>query len=161
MPSAYDRIVPLPRTLQLLTTATLLISAVDFVLGMLDLGTAGFFLNIAAAGFTFVHDLTIVLYARRLFPNQTPMFFPPASSTINLMVLGACVLMYTAGFAMTVYSTIFVVSGDIGWGTPASAGTIIAQDVLASSCAILLLYTAWWCWRARAVGRQFGYDHLF
>ena len=48
--STFDRIVPLPRTLQLLTVVTFLMSLADFIIGMLDLGAAGFFLNVAAAG---------------------------------------------------------------------------------------------------------------
>ncbi|KZV68620.1 hypothetical protein PENSPDRAFT_687077 [Peniophora sp. CONT] len=161
--STFDRIVPLPRTLQLITVATFLMSLADFIIGMLDLGTAGFFLNVAAAGFTMVHDSTVVWYARRIYPNEKPTFFPPAASPLNIMFLGACVFTYTVACGMLVWTStaVFDADGTVNWGTPAGAGTVITQVILSGTCAAVLAYEALWCLRSRSEGRQYGYGHLF
>ncbi|KAI0321311.1 hypothetical protein OF83DRAFT_1036887, partial [Amylostereum chailletii] len=120
----------LPRPLFFLTLLTAAMSLIIFIVGMLDLGTAGFFLNVGGSVATLLHDVTLLFYARHFNPNQTPIFFPAAASSFNIMFLGVCAFVYMAGFAMTVFSTVFLSRGDISWGTPADMGTIVAQDVL-------------------------------
>ena len=178
--STFDRIVPLPRTLQLITVATFLMSLADFIIGMLDLGTAGFFLNVAAAGmagfnmhdmdgllsfisigFTMVHDMTVVWYARRIYPNEKPTFFPPAAAPINILFLGACVFTYTVACGMLVWTSTAVFDGSVTWGTPAGRGTVVTQVILSGACAAVLAFEALWCLRSRSEGRQYGYGHLF
>ncbi|KAA1474169.1 hypothetical protein DENSPDRAFT_840731 [Dentipellis sp. KUC8613] len=154
------RALILPRPLFALTLATLTLSAAIFVLAMLDLGTVSFWLNLTGGGVTILHDATLISLARRAARNETPLFFPPAASIMNILFLGVCAFIYTAGLAMTAYSAHFAASGEISWGTPAGMGTIIAQAVIGGINIILLLTTAVWCLRSRKTGREFGYGEF-
>ncbi|KAI0028731.1 hypothetical protein K488DRAFT_89443 [Vararia minispora EC-137] len=158
--STLDGVVPLPRTLQLLTLATLTLSFALFVLAMMDLATAGFFLVVGAAVATMMHDVTVILYSRRLYPNQAPIFFPPAAAGFNIIFLGVCAVIYFAATAMVSWSSATILDGDMSYGTPANSGTLLAQAVLSPICAILLLITAAWCWRSRSLGQQYGYGEF-
>ena len=108
-----------------------------------------------------VHDMTVVWYARRIYPNEKPTFFPPAAAPINILFLGACVFTYTVACGMLAWTSTAVFDGSVTWGTPAGRATVVTQVILSGACAAVLAFEALWCLRSRSEGRQYGYGHLF
>jgi hypothetical protein len=107
-----------------------------------------------------MHDVTTIFYARRLYPNQTPVFFPPAASAFNILFLGVCAFVYAIATAMAAFSASAALDGEISWDTPANSGTVLAQAILSAICMVLLLTEAVWCIRSRSEVRLHGYGEF-
>lgn len=138
VPPRFTRPRTMPKNLYVLTVTTLILSIILFIFALLDLATAGFFLNVTGAGITILHDATILHLARRqtsrhptAINNEEEVdYFRPSASFANLAFLGSCIVVLLAGFAMTVWTIVGVADDEISWGTPASMGTVVVQAIL-------------------------------
>ncbi|EIM84372.1 uncharacterized protein STEHIDRAFT_123185 [Stereum hirsutum FP-91666 SS1] len=180
VPRRFTRPRTMPKNLYVTTVTTLTLGIILFIFSLLDLATAGFFLNVTGAGLTILHDATLLHLARRStrhhpYPSTatTPSnpgadndddelevdYFRPSASFANLAVLGSCIVVLLAGFAMTVFTMVGIADDGVAWGSPASMGTVVVQAVLDLVIAGLLgavQMESFRMWRRGAHGGGYG-----